>query len=183
MMIPSGRCFAADPMEESAAQLAIALNISTNTQVPLTNTPRLFSAGQAVMAGGVQLRQKKIRESKPDLHMDIEVANTNGNIIATGQIIECASFDTARKALLRKLVMNSMMIETLARKYEVLRGGPGDLCVAEKVYDRASDTLVVDQAVIHFVRGGTAISLRRTDKSGTAAEIARSIDESLTKAK
>jgi hypothetical protein len=120
-----------------------------------------------------------MKSSQPGLHMDVDILNTNDQVVATGRVIECASSDMARKLLLEQLALSSMTIEALARKYKVLQNDVGELCIGETVYDEASKAFVLDPSVIHFVRGGAAISIRTKDKAKAAHDVARSIDKEL----
>jgi len=179
MAILYGNCFAADPMEERGAQLASALDISTNGQTHITNTP-IFSDKQSVMAGEFKFKQKRIlKSSQPGSHIVVDILNTNDLVIATGRIIECESSNLARKLLLEQLAMNAMTIEALARQYKVLQDDVGELCIGETIYDETSKAFVLDPSVIHFVRGGAAITIHTKDKSKAALDLARTIDKGL----
>ena len=183
MAVLYGKCFAADPTERRGAELASALNISTNNQRHTTNA-LVFSGKQNVLAGELQLKQKRIiKSSQPGLHADVDILNTNDQVIAIGRVIECASSDVARKLLLEDLAMSSMPIELLAKRYKVLQNDLGELCIGEVIKDEASKKVVLNTSVIHFVRGGAAITIRTKDKSKPALEIARIIDQELAGAK
>ncbi len=174
-------CFAGNPMEDRATELALALGISTNNE-PHTSRAPVFSGKQVVSAGELQVKQKKMREVPPETVMDIEVLDGAGQAVATGRIMERASFEMARKALLEKLVLNSMMIGTLREKYEVRHNDVSDLCIVEKVYDRAANAYVVDPRIIHFVRGCTAVTLCSSAKGKDVQATAKALDAVLSDA-
>ena len=172
-------CFAVDPMEERAAQLATALKIATNAAAHISSRP-VFTGENTITAGEYQVRPKKIMESHMGQPMDIDVLDTNGQGVAAGRVIEGPSFEVARTALLKRLVLNSMGIEALIQKYEVRDGGVGELCIVEKTFDNVSRKYTSDPAVIHFIRGGTAVSLYSTAKGKDIWATAKTLDASLS---
>ncbi|MDD5676696.1 MAG: hypothetical protein PHW60_01735 [Kiritimatiellae bacterium] len=172
-------CFAGDPMEDRSKELALALGIATNNEPHMSSAP-VLSGKQVVRAGEFQVKHKKMREAPPETVMDIEVLDGAGQAVATGRIMERTSFEMARKALLEKLVLNSMMIGALREKYEVQHNDVGDLCIVEKVYDRATNAYVVDPRIIHFVRGCTAVTLCTSAKDKDVRSTAKALDAVLS---
>ena len=179
MAILCEKCFAVDPLEERATQLASALNISTNTTERLSYHP-IFTGKETVRAGEFQVKKKRIIESLPEKPIDVDILDTNGQVVAAGRIIECSSFEMARTALLRRLVLNSMGIEMVAQMHEVRDGDVGELCIVKKTFDNVSKKYTSDPAVIHFLRGGTAVSLYSTEKGNDLWETAKTLDATLS---
>jgi len=172
--------FAADPMEERAAQLAAALNILMNSQANLSKSWVVFSSKQTVNAGKFQFKQKGAKAPTPTATIDVDVLDANDDVVATGRIIECDSFGMACNALLKKLVLNSMMIESLVQKLEVSHNDVGNLCIIEKSFDKTTRKYSSVPAVIHFVRGSTVVCLRSPAPSKNIHDIAKALDAVLS---
>ncbi|MGD9780658.1 MAG: hypothetical protein AB7V14_00745 [Kiritimatiellia bacterium] len=179
MMLLCEICFAVDPMEERVAQLATALNIATNAAAHISSRP-VFTGENTIIAGEFQVRPKKIMEPHLGQPMDIDVLDTSGQGVAAGRVIEGTSFEVARSALLKRLVLNSMGMEALIQKYEVRDSDVGELCIVEKTFDNVNRKYTSDPAVIHFLRGGTAVSLYSTAKGKDLWAIAKTLDSTMS---
>lgn len=106
-------------------------------------------------------------------------SDENGKVNAVGRVQYAMSARSAQQALFERLSMNSLPLEILLKRYEIKADGPGDLCVVEKTFDKASGLFVVDESQMHFVRGGIAISIRSEDAGVKAIQLARELDQIL----
>lgn len=106
-------------------------------------------------------------------------SDENEKIKAVGKVKYAKSARSAQEALFEELAMNSLPLELLLKRYEIKAGGPGDICVVEKILDKATGQFVVDESQVHFVRGNIAVSVRSDDVGVKAIELARQLDEML----
>lgn len=166
-------------MDERATQLAVALGLPT-APVARASTAKLFAVSDTIKAGELQLKQKKITASQTGSVIDIDVLDPNGKLVASARILECSSFDAARHALLLRLVLNSMGMESLIQKYELLAGEAGDFCIVEKTFDKTARKYTADPAMIHFVRGNTVVSLYSGEKDKDIRATAKVLDAVLS---
>ena len=105
-------------------------------------------------------------------------SGTNGKIKAVGKVENRNSARAAQKALFERLALNSLPMEILLKRYEIAEG-PGDICVEEKIFDKATGEFVVDGSQVHFIRGNVAVSVRSEDARVNAKELARQMDQVL----
>lgn len=103
-----------------------------------------------------------------------------GKIKAVGKVKHAKSPKAAQDALFEELAMNSLPLELLLKRYEVKKDGPGDICVVEKIFDKATSRFVVDESQVHFVRGNIAVSVRSEDAGVKAKELARQMDKAFS---
>jgi len=176
----SGKCFAAGPMEERISQFTAAMHISTDSQTNILSSSHFVFTKQPLKVGDFQLKQKEKKESSPIAFIDVDILDTNDYVVATGRIFERSSSEMARKALLEKLVLNSMMIESLVQKYEVAHNDIGDLCIVEKSFDKTARAYSSVPLAIHFVRGCTAVSIYPMAKFNNIHDISKVLDRALT---
>lgn len=102
----------------------------------------------------------------------------NGKIKAVGKVEYKKSARAAQKALFERLAMNSLPLEILLKRYAIA-DGPGDICVVERVFDKATGKFVVDGSQVHFIRGNVAVSVRSEDAEVNTKKLARQIDQIL----
>jgi len=172
-------CLAGDDMAERAFRLMTALNIQTNTESKVASR-HVFSGTTTVTAGDFLVKQKKTTVDESGSVVDVDVFDKEGQVIATGRIIECESSSAAQKALVAQLVQNSMPLDMLIRTYELRRDEVGEFCVLNRVVNRSTGETSVSPAVIHFVRGGKAISLYALGKKKDVWAAAKAIDAVLS---
>lgn len=166
-------------MADRASQLMSALNFPTNTGSLVASQP-IFSGKDTVKAGEFQLKQKKMMIVESGTITEVEMLDKDGIVMAAGQVIESASSSDAQKALAAGLVMNSMPMELLIRKYELRRDEIGDFCILNKILNKTTGEYVVSPAVIHFVRGGKAVSLYAVGKNKDIRVTAKALDAMLS---
>jgi uncharacterized protein YxjI len=106
-----------------------------------------------------------------------------GKTKAVGKVIYTKSARAAQKSLFESLAMNSLPLELLLKRYEIEAEGPGDICVVETVFNKATGKFVVDEKQVHFIRGNIAISVRSEDTGVIAKELARQMDEMIIREK
>lgn len=164
-------CFADDDMGERAAYLAAALNVPTNSQTRASSA-LLFSGKQ--MLRNSEVRVLVVGVPKEEMS-DVVILCTNNQRLAKGVIIERPSFEAARDALLRQLVLNSMPMPLIAQGSELRVNEVGDFCILKKVRDKTTGGYIVSPSVIHFVRGGKAVSLYG-EKGVDVRTVAKSLD-------
>jgi hypothetical protein len=128
------------------------------------------------------MKQKKATTNESVSVVEVDILGKEGQIMITGRIIECESTSAARKALVVKLVQNSMPLDLLIRNYELRRDGVGDFCILNRVLDRATGEYAVSPAVVHFVRDGKAISLYAREKGIDVRMAARAVDAAICEA-
>ena len=179
MVLLSGNCFAADPMEERAWQLALALNISTNITTHAPCKP-IFAEKDTLKVGEFLVKQNKTVGFDPNERIHIDILDKNGQVVAGGQIFVRPSFEMARMALLKSLVLNSMTIDMVARTLEVRDGEGWDLCIIEKTFDKINHKFISDPALIHFVRGCTAVSIYPVGKERDIWKITKALDTAMS---
>lgn len=168
-------CLAGDDMTERASRLTTALNIPTNTESKATSRP-VFSGSTTVIAGDFRMKQKEVTTNEFGSVVEVDILCKEGQVTIMGSIIECESTSAARKALVAKLVQNSMPLDLLIRIYELRRDGAGEFCIVKKIVDRNTGEYVVGSSVIHFVRDGKAISLYARKKGGDVRPAAKAVD-------
>lgn len=166
-------------MAERASRLMSALNFPTNTGSLVASQP-VFSGKDTVKAGDFQLKQKNMMTVESGSVTDVEMLDKDGHATATGQVIESASSSGAQKALVDRLVQNSMPLNLLLRKYELRSDEVGEFCIVEKVLNKTTGKSVVDPCVIHFVRGGKAVSLYAVGKDKDVRATAKALDTMLS---
>ena len=179
MTLMTANCFAGDDMADRASQLMSALNFPTNTGALVASQP-IFSGKDTVKAGDFQLKQKKMMVVESGAITDVEMLDKDGIVTAAGQVIESVSSSGAQKALAVRLVMNSMPMEMLIQTYELRRDEIGDFCILNKILNKTTGEYVVSPAVIHFVRGGKAVSLYAVGKDKDVRVTAKALDAMLS---
>jgi hypothetical protein len=105
-------------------------------------------------------------------------SGANGKIKAVGKVEYKKSARAAQKALFKRLAQNSLPLEILLKRYEIAEG-PGDICIVEKIFDKATGRFVVDGSQVHFIRGNVAVTVRSEDEGVNTKELARQMDQVL----
>lgn len=172
-------CFAKDPFDESTAQFASALKISIDSQGNIAKSTLDLSSKLPLKVEKYLLKQKGTRTFELMAPIDVDVLNNN-DVVATGCFLTCDSFKVACNTLLRKLVMSSMPIKLLARRYEASHEAIGNLLIIEKSFDKTTGMYSSVPVGIHFVRGSTMISLRSPTPSMNIYDIAKALDAVLS---
>lgn len=170
-----------DAMKERAQALMTGLNVELagNRELPSRDQEAL-SIQELKALGGFVVRHKT--EAVGDGAVTsgrLYFSDENGKTNAVGRVQYAMSARSAQQALFERLSMNSLPLEILLKRYEVKADGPGDLCVVERTFDKASGLFVVDESQMHFVRGSIVISIRSEDAGVKAMELAKELDQIL----
>ena len=151
--------------------LGNALGVPTNGTSQIWTNP-VFSTTNIISTNSFLIRKLKSIGNV----VDFDVSQNNA-VIATGMLFECDSFDAARSALLRQMVMNNMLWNSVVPYSIVQTNTIGEFCITEKVIGTTNQA-VVNPSSIDFVRGAKAIRLYRNDNVNIHP-IAETLDELL----
>lgn len=158
-----------------------SLKIARGSDKPLPNKSRgRLSKENLKSIGAFQVRHKKERKLGPNgVSQVLEFLDENKTKKGTASIIYEKSQRTAQLELFKKLVVNSLPLDVVVARYAVKKDGPGDICLEEKNFDKATGKFVVDGSQVHFIRGNVAVSVRSEDTEVNAKELARQLDQIL----
>ncbi|MDD2707789.1 MAG: hypothetical protein PHV34_07235 [Verrucomicrobiae bacterium] len=167
-------CFS-DDMDDRAGQLRSSLKIPIKSQ-SLTTRKTFFLDKSILLVGGFQIKTKNFQKSQKGIISDMDIFDKNGEILARGRVIEGATSEDALALLMKDLVMNSMMIDSLLLKYQICNNKVGEWCIIERKFEKASKSYIEDPSVVHFFREGNAISLYATEKIKDIDGISKAVD-------
>ena len=154
--------------------LGSALGVSTNSSSQIW-IGSVFPEGGIITTNSFTITRKG---SLFENSVDFEVSQSNV-VVATGMLFECDSFETARSSLLRQMVMNNMLWNSIVPYCRVQTNTIGDFCITEKEAG-ATNGVVANPSSIDFVRGAKAIRLYRYDNVNIQL-IAETLDGLLTR--
>ena len=168
-------------MTERCVVLDSILGITNRNEKEVRNyTNKLFTPETFRKIGDLSVSHKQnYNKSKSELTVTLVYEDVNKNAKATGLVRYSKSSDEARKFLLEKLAMNSLPLELLENRYEVV-SGVGDLCIVPRTFDKIKKEFVVDKSQIFFIRGNVCVFLRSNDKDIVTFDLGVEIDKNLT---
>ena len=141
------------PPADRLQVLATALNVPTNS-ISKIWLDSVFSENSFIIMDSFTLLRHKNRDGVSEF-----TVISNEQAIATGILYEYDSFESVRIALLRQLVMNSMMLEMIIKPLQLKINYIGDFCILGKEPEEPNNQPLMVHTVFHFVRGAKAISL------------------------
>ena len=154
-MVTSGFSQSTDAVLADGLALGSALGVPTNSSSQIWIDSVFPESGIITTNSFTVTRKGSFVENS----VDFEVSQSNV-VIATGMLFECDSFDTARSALLRQMVMNNMLWNSIVPYSIVQTNTTGDFCITEKATG-TTNGVVANPSSIDFVRGAKAIRLYR----------------------
>lgn len=168
-------------VSERIGSFMAALNITPGSDRRLSNNiEERFSKEKLKSLGGFEVRHGKERRLGTNgVSTIMEFLDTKKTRVGSARVICGTSERSARSEMLKALVVNSLPLDVIVARYGLKKNGPGDLCLVEKSYDSSKKMNVVNESVIHVVRGNIAMSISIEDSSLRAEELARMLDEEL----